>query len=287
MEWFRFYHEALDDLKVQSLPPVTFRHWVNMLCLANLTTPRGTLPDMATIAYRLRVRPSKARELINEFVDRGLLNRDGETLQPHNWKARQRVSDDVAERVRRHRGNVTSDEVVTLQDDLCNVTSNVTGNASVTVTRNRTDTETEQRQNRAEQKEPPLPPKGDMQRWEEFWSDYPKGRGSPANAKKVWAKLSAGDRESAISSIPAFLAGKDWITGFHSGPEVWLRGRCWENPPPPYIPVADLTNPSGNPHLGSWRPGNGPAPHAAEDWQRLRDGQPPAWGSAEGGIDHL
>ena len=33
MNWFRFYHGALHDPKVQSLRPELFKFWVNLLCL--------------------------------------------------------------------------------------------------------------------------------------------------------------------------------------------------------------------------------------------------------------
>lgn len=80
----------------------------------------------------------------------------------------------------------------------------------------------------------PLPPKNNGPDFDaDFWPLYPKGRGSKADAKKLWNKLSAQDRRDAIASIPRFQAGRDWREGFHKAPEVWLRGRMWENPPEP------------------------------------------------------
>ena len=43
--WFRFYNEALDDPKVQKLPPALFKSWVNLLCLT--ARHDGTLPPAA------------------------------------------------------------------------------------------------------------------------------------------------------------------------------------------------------------------------------------------------
>ena len=42
-QWLRLYDDVLDDPEVQRLPPDLFKHWVNLLCLANKGTLRGTL----------------------------------------------------------------------------------------------------------------------------------------------------------------------------------------------------------------------------------------------------
>jgi hypothetical protein len=109
MEWFRFYNEALDDPKVQKLSPVLFKHWVNLLCLANLSKPRGQLPNADTIAFRLRLSPEKANAILVELADIGLIDvSEYGDIEPHNWKERQygkpsNQPERVAERVRKHR----------------------------------------------------------------------------------------------------------------------------------------------------------------------------------------
>lgn len=106
MKWFRFYHEVLDDPKVQDLDPSTFKHWVNLLCLANTQEPRGTIPNNPRfVAFRLRVRDATAARLLAELIERGLLELSGNSrLIPHNWEKRQAKSDDSAPRVARTRG---------------------------------------------------------------------------------------------------------------------------------------------------------------------------------------
>lgn len=116
MKWFRLYDDVLDDPKVQQLPPATFKHWINLLCLASKTEPRGTLPQMSAIAFRLRLSEAKAMALISELSSLGFIDGDDdETLRPHNWEGRQRMSDNVADRVRKHRAAVSGNEHVTLQ----------------------------------------------------------------------------------------------------------------------------------------------------------------------------
>ena len=147
MRWFRFYSDVLDDPKVQHLSPELFKVWVNLLCLANESEPRGFLPPVTDVAFRLRVNERKAASLIRSLREEGLFDDDGETLRPHNWDGRQRRSDDIAERVQKHRGVVT-------RNVTCNVTEpvagNVTCNADVTVARATDQTRLETEETRPE-----------------------------------------------------------------------------------------------------------------------------------------
>ncbi len=101
MKWFRFYHEVLDDPKVQDLEPALFKHWVNLLCLANAQEPRGTIPDNPHfIAFRLHIRDATAAKVVAELTARGLLEMAANCrLSLHNWEKRQAKSDDSAPRV--------------------------------------------------------------------------------------------------------------------------------------------------------------------------------------------
>lgn len=105
LPWFRFYTEALDDPKVQMLPPHLFKAWVNLLCLACKTD--GKLPSINDIAFALRLSVDSAREAVDELVLAGLLDVSHVTkiVSPHNWKARQFKSDTSADRTRKWRKN--------------------------------------------------------------------------------------------------------------------------------------------------------------------------------------
>src|SRR5690606_27356182 len=124
MKWFRFYDEALDDPKVQRLSATMFRHWVNILCLANREPNRGYLPPLEDVAFGLRVNERKAQQVIDTLVEAGLLTKNPDsTVEPHGWKQRQRVSDNVAERVAKHRARNAD---VTLQETDSDNESSVT-----------------------------------------------------------------------------------------------------------------------------------------------------------------
>jgi hypothetical protein len=89
--WFRVYDEILDDAKVQRLPPVLFKAWVNLLAVTSRCG--GNLPDVADIAFALRSDEQTVNGWLDEFAARGLLDEDDKGTRPHNWNARQFRSD--------------------------------------------------------------------------------------------------------------------------------------------------------------------------------------------------
>jgi hypothetical protein len=101
--WFRFYDDALNDPKVQSLPPALFKAWVNLLCLASKND--GRLPPVADVAFALRVKNEAAAKVLHLLCDAGLVDTiDGDSvLEPHNWSQRQFKSDNSTARVQEHR----------------------------------------------------------------------------------------------------------------------------------------------------------------------------------------
>lgn len=101
MRWFRFYTEVVNDPKVQRLSPTLFRHWVNLLCIAS--EHGGVLPPCEDIAFRLRISKGQTCKVVEALAERGLFDRRGENLMPHNWAGRQYKSDVSTERVRRFR----------------------------------------------------------------------------------------------------------------------------------------------------------------------------------------
>lgn len=99
--WFRFYSEALDDPKVQSLPPDAFKAWVNLLCIASKTS--GALPSIDQIAFHLRCDNETANTFHEELAKRGLIDVGARGSRIHSWDKRQYKSDTSTERVKRFR----------------------------------------------------------------------------------------------------------------------------------------------------------------------------------------
>lgn len=134
LPWFRFYTEALDDPKVQRLPPHLFKTWVNLLCLAGQNG--GKLPSIDDMAFKLRMSAQDAEQQISDLILAGLIDITETGRAPHNWAQRQFVSDSSTERVRKHR----------------KIKAETACNVSETATETAPDTEAETEQNRAEQK---------------------------------------------------------------------------------------------------------------------------------------
>ena len=134
--WFRFYAESVNDPKVQRLPAHLFKTWVNLLCLASANG--GTLPSREDIAFQLRMSDHDANSQIDELIGIGLLDiATGKSLEPHNWKARQFISDISKDRVRKHRAK----KAEASPKPECNVTVTPPDTEQIQIT----DTETEQK----------------------------------------------------------------------------------------------------------------------------------------------
>lgn len=135
--WFRMYDELLDDPKVQILPPDTFKAWVNLLCLASRND--GQLPDLSAIAFALRFDEKRAKKLVDDLVQRQLIDVTQNGYEPHAWRDRQYQSDVSTDRVKRYRerqrergGNVSK-----------SVSGNVSNLRSETPPEAETETDTE------------------------------------------------------------------------------------------------------------------------------------------------
>lgn len=102
--WFRVYESLVDDPKVQRLPDRLFKALVNLWCLASAN--RGILPDLDTMAFKLRMKPVAVYKVLGELRVAGLLDdEEGGTgvVRPHNWDGRQFQSDSSTKRVREFR----------------------------------------------------------------------------------------------------------------------------------------------------------------------------------------
>ena len=110
LPWFRFYSEALDDPKVQSLKPELFKVWINFLCISSKFSGRVPRED---VSFYLRINEKTANQMLDSLAHKGLIDVDGEFLVPHNWKRRQFVSDGSTERVKnfRNRSNQKKENV--------------------------------------------------------------------------------------------------------------------------------------------------------------------------------
>lgn len=118
--WFRFYSEALNDPKVQSLDGDTFKVWVNLLCVTSQCDGHIIFDD---ISFHLRMRDAEALSYCKKLADKGLLIPTEKGYMPNSWDNRQYKTDTSAERTKRYRerkkngsGDVTVTSHVTAPD---------------------------------------------------------------------------------------------------------------------------------------------------------------------------
>src|SRR6476469_9994252 len=131
--WWRAYDEAVDDPKLQQLRPELFKAWFNICCVTSQNG--GKLPSLSSVAFKLRVKPDKARAIVEELKAADLIDDDGiGNLAPHNWSKRQYESDVSTETVKRFRER--------------------SRNVSSAVSETTPDTETEQIQKQREDSDP-------------------------------------------------------------------------------------------------------------------------------------
>lgn len=111
MKWFRFYHEACRDPKVQDMRPELFKFWVNILCVASEQNDRGRIPSEAHVKRALGLGQALTKRWLSELEALALLHRsvDG-VLIPHGWDERQPESDDSSKRQKRRRERTSKDE---------------------------------------------------------------------------------------------------------------------------------------------------------------------------------
>jgi hypothetical protein len=99
--WFRVYDDLIDDPKVQRLDPSLFKALINLWCLASAND--GVLPPIDEIAFKLRMKPEKVQRVLTELRAAGLIDDNEMGARPHNWDARQFISDGSTSRVKRFR----------------------------------------------------------------------------------------------------------------------------------------------------------------------------------------
>lgn len=127
MKWFRFYHEAYRNPKVQDMRPELFKFWVNFLCLASESEVRGTVPSEGHVRRALGLGKGTVERYCRELVNLDLLiRRNTGALTPHDWDKLQPEGDDAARRKRRQRQTTCDDRPEEMSRDMSrdkNVTS--------------------------------------------------------------------------------------------------------------------------------------------------------------------
>lgn len=161
MNWFPLWNEVLLSRKIQSLPAESFKAWINLLCLACKRDDGGVLPCIEDIAFALRLDEERTREILDQLVTRGLIERDKDALKIHDWEDWQLPSYNSTERVRKHRERTKKQAATSEQpsgnghETLHETPGNVSETGGNQTQRSCNDLELELE---LEREEPPLPP---------------------------------------------------------------------------------------------------------------------------------
>lgn len=104
MQWFRLYHEMLEDQKIGTLTDAQFRTWVEVLCLACLAENGGnTNMTINSMEWKLRRKISKH---IDTLIERGLINLVEEKIFVCKWAKRQYTDNTSTKRVTKYRDRI-------------------------------------------------------------------------------------------------------------------------------------------------------------------------------------
>lgn len=143
--WFRMYASILTDHKVQALKGDALG-WLNLLAVASVRKPRGTLPDREECAFQLRMSQQLANKLIERLIAVKLVDDGPDGMRVHNWGDWQKERDVAPAKREDNHANVTLSAI----DNHANVTDTV---RKITLDQIRGEEEknrTEQRQRRAD-----------------------------------------------------------------------------------------------------------------------------------------
>ena len=228
MSWFRYHIDAIDNPKVQSLPAVLFRFWVNLLCVAKISD--GFLPTISEISFRCRCSEPQAREWIAELKRRKLIDEpQSNELFMHDWNGHQFSSDSSTERTRKHRAKRSGNVPVTPPEQ------------------NRAEQTTETEQSRTEPApeipDPPLPGHlfglvskpangnldAPLQRFESWWEIWKKGRGTNHRmaAEGMFVRVVPAELQvDCLACTASYLQSLNGTSGFN--PENFLNEQARE-----------------------------------------------------------
>lgn len=230
--WFRLYVGVLDDHKVQALDADTFKFWINLLCVA--ARHDGSLPKTEVLGFEMRLPQAIILPNVKRLVEAGLVDDDGVTVTPHNWRGRQFKVDEkdptAAERMRNYRKRHGG------------VRRNKRRNATVTVTPAIAE-QSRAKQSRAEQTETPQEPpqsggafEGDrlLDEFETvFWSAYPHRVDKP-DALKAFLKARQGGKvrgkpERKPTDLATIVAGLERYKAGKPADHHWMNPSTFLN----------------------------------------------------------
>ncbi len=106
MKWLRLYHEARNDAKLEHLSDDEFRVWFRLICFAGEQNNRGSIESLHKELLAVEVAKGDL-DLLTRTIEKlkklRIVENSNNSIDFINWDKRQFVSDNVTERVQKHR----------------------------------------------------------------------------------------------------------------------------------------------------------------------------------------
>lgn len=218
MPWFRFYSEAMRDMKLRMRPPAERWAWAALMSIASEADPRGYLlideeaVTVQALADVAAITQEEAESALAYFVSKGMVaNSDDGTPFISKWGDRQFESDVSSERTAKHRSKEQLNAV--LGNNKETFPPSVISVTSVSLK------EEEQKRQNAQ--------------FAEFWSVYPRRDDKP-RARRAFSKaLERADFDAILGGAQRYRDDPNRKPGFTKMPATWLNADAWDNPPLP------------------------------------------------------
>ena len=234
MMWLRLYSEARTDNKLRMLTDAQHRVWFNLLCYAGEQDERGVV---AGDRFLLAVECAGGDEaLLAETVALlcrlGILADHDGTLRFAGWDRRQhdKPSDQREAAAERQRRSRASRDVTPLSRDVTRCHAIDTDTDTETETETDTNGSLRSLPARARARASDDPPGFAL-----FWDAYPR-KADRKNAVAEWRRLAPDDAllGDVLAGVQRAKADDGFAAGTYAPYAVrWLKGRRWEDAPPP------------------------------------------------------
>ena len=143
MQWFRFYHEFIDDTKVMMMSDSDQLLWVKTLCLASASKERGAiLMTDEEVCFKLRISLEQWKHAIDKFRAKGMIEHCKSGYKITKWEGRQyKAPSDFPEATKARKRKQRAKEKAIEAENMSRVSRDIFVTSRVTSRHTDTDTD--------------------------------------------------------------------------------------------------------------------------------------------------
>ncbi len=180
------------------------------------------MPEVSDVAFRLRMDEETCADLIDQLIDKQLLDRTPNGVVPHDWSEHQYASDSSTERVKRFRQRQAKQSETPVKRY-----SNATEQNRTEQIQSRTDTE----QIPSVRVVAPFIKQAlkaadlngqTSQKFEDFWTRYPRKQHRDAACMEWLSVVTVESEPQVFGCLSRYLASDEVARGAVQNPEKWL-----------------------------------------------------------------